>query len=239
MNSDVSTGLSSVAAGTSSSGSLGVGGFPTFPKWLLPRHYRGLKLKTGRKEGGRFVEPPDAAPLFRRFSATPGSPGFTPLPAPLPGASSPDISLPPTPQATYTLLYSAPEKSAEAGRPGRGRSRSTRVCGLPEPHAPTASPAGTRVAGSGAWPRKGAEGSPGHSVPSRPSSLTVPGGPSLCPQSVLSLPERSCSRLRPGGYFRRPQYITISVIKAPLCLVCQSVSRTENETASGARGALR
>lgn len=43
----------------------GVEGFPTFPKWLLPRHYWGLKLKTGKKEGGRTVEPPKATPFLR------------------------------------------------------------------------------------------------------------------------------------------------------------------------------
>lgn len=44
--------------------SLGVEGFPTFPKWLLLPHYPGLKLKTGKKEGGRLVEPPKAPPFF-------------------------------------------------------------------------------------------------------------------------------------------------------------------------------
>lgn len=65
----------------------GVEGFPTFPEGLLPRHYWGLKLKTGKKGGGRVVEPPEAT-LFpaRRFSAAPGSRGFAPPPAPLTGA---------------------------------------------------------------------------------------------------------------------------------------------------------
>ena len=160
----MSTGLSSVTAGTSSSSSLGVEGSPTFPKWLLPRHYPGLKLKTGNEKGShlavRLKAPPgflQAASLLRRRRL--GSRGLQPRFRP-----SPHLA----PSATEAVIPWGPKESADAGErdvraqegeSGNGSEAGQGVsargfAGSLGPGHQRASPARPHVAGSRAWAGK-------------------------------------------------------------------------------------
>lgn len=137
-------------------------GSPTFPKWLLPRHYPGLKLKTGNKKGSHLAEPLKAPPVFlqagfllrrRRLGSRGLQPRFRP---------SPHLA----PSATEAVIPWGPKESADAGEremkaqeseSGNGSEAGQRVCGLSRPPGISEPPRPGRT-----WP--GAGPGPGRAV---------------------------------------------------------------------------